>query len=114
MTLTEEEAKTKWCPFTRIVMKGYRDSDALLATANRDSIDAGSGLGPTCNCIASDCMAWRPLMEAPEDKIHAIKRRREEAGTGLIESKQYVEAHPEYTQSVPSGRGFCGLAGRPA
>jgi hypothetical protein len=36
--MTEEEAKTKWCPF-------MRTPHALGPTANR--------------CIASECMAWR-------------------------------------------------------
>ena len=46
--MTEEEARTKWCPFVRI--GGHR------STYNRDEdgtvIDAAL-------CVASSCMAWR-------------------------------------------------------
>lgn len=43
--MTEDEAKTKWCPFTRV---GFADHGG---TNNRH--DGG------LNCIASACMAWR-------------------------------------------------------
>jgi hypothetical protein len=43
--LTEEQAKTKWCPFTRV------GEQASGAAENRPD---GS-----FNCIASNCMAWR-------------------------------------------------------
>lgn len=46
--MTEDEAKTKWCPMVRITAtKGYEDVD------NR-----GQALGDY-QCIASDCMMWR-------------------------------------------------------
>ena len=45
MILTEEGAKTKWCPCAR-------QSQSNDATYNRSS-DSG------VNCIASACMAWR-------------------------------------------------------
>lgn len=46
MILTEEQTKTKWCPFAR-GSKG----------ANR--ADAGDTTLLYGNCIASVCMAWR-------------------------------------------------------
>lgn len=49
---TEEQAKTKWCPFSRSVWEG----DNTLTSANRDS----SGNYYDCDkCLGSACMAWR-------------------------------------------------------
>ena len=46
--MTEDEAKTKWCPFQRQSEQGVGGS------YNRPT---NGGFG----CIASDCMAWRKL-----------------------------------------------------
>lgn len=86
MTYTEEEAKTKWCPHSRVQVerKGYTPSpmgsvagdNYALAGVNR-LLEAGVR---NALCLASGCMMWR------EDK------RFGEPGK-----------HP----------GFCGLAGQP-
>jgi len=44
--MTEDEAKTKWCPYIQIAVCDEGIAD------NR-----GNG-GETFNCIASKCMAW--------------------------------------------------------
>ena len=50
--MTEEEAKTKWCPEARVF-----DSDGgSAAGANRK---LGYDWASRTNCIASDCMMWR-------------------------------------------------------
>ena len=46
MTLTEEEAKKKWCPFGRIY--------STQGSFNRNSYDHGM-----TKCIASECMVWK-------------------------------------------------------
>jgi len=55
--MTEDEAKTKWCPFVRIVSVNhvleairFMDEDNEINTA----------------CIASECMAWRFLPCDPD------------------------------------------------
>ncbi len=108
--MTEDDAKTKWCPHARILGQG-RDLDgcAVAGTVNR-------GQGFEARCIASACMAWRWQLERlGENKIQAIKRYREEnAGVDLKGAKDWVEAHPEYVrQPIAARQGFCGLAGAP-
>lgn len=57
--MTDDEAKTKWCPFVR-----YSASSSSYPTANRWKQSAPPeephALNPVpCRCIAADCMAWR-------------------------------------------------------
>ena len=81
--MTEDEAKTKWCPFVRFVgWETFRDGEQT-ATANRIHHKDGS-IDSYVSCLASKCMAWRPLPDSPN------------AVTGDIET-----------------HGFCGLAGKP-
>lgn len=46
--MTEKEAKTKWCPMTRIT------PDAMGGFINNKNYN-----GVITYCIASDCMMWR-------------------------------------------------------
>ena len=91
---TEEEAKERWCPFTRTV---ERYEDGVTAPRNRVVVGSGTansaqsfgGIGNPigCQCIASQCMAWREGEPATHD----------------VDSGQ--EVHP--------ARGYCGLTGKP-
>lgn len=58
MMLTEEEAKTRWCPFARAVAPVVDTSANVIGgtPANRGS---GGAPDPDCRCLASGCMAWR-------------------------------------------------------
>jgi hypothetical protein len=62
--MSEDEAKTKWCPFARAAL-GWEvragQDETLAATVNR-----GSGISDPCRCIASECMAWRWTLEREE------------------------------------------------
>lgn len=69
--MTEDEAKTKTCP--------------LFA------INPNEG---TCNCVASDCMAWRELPAIDRD-------------TEKLMSESAISA----VHKMPR-KGFCGLAGK--
>ena len=82
-TLTEDEARTKWCPMARV-----RDGDA--GSYNRwITVRDDHGCRETAWCIASACMAWRWHAERQEGFIPA----------GWDD--------PEPT------RGYCGAFGRP-
>lgn len=83
--MTEDEAKTKWCPFAR---KPWTSYDATPQGVNR-ARDGAKAV--KCNCLASGCMAWRVETEA---------RWFDAVGQGA------------HVKQVSVG-GHCGLAGSP-
>ncbi len=58
--MTEEQAKTKWCPFARIFPAGdfWQSSNGRDMTVLQASLAEGD-LGNLSRCIGSACMAWR-------------------------------------------------------
>jgi len=54
--LTEEEAKTKWCPMVRL----HAGNGAVCNVYSDGDIPEFS------NCIASDCMMWREKKEVTD------------------------------------------------
>jgi len=57
MALTEEEAKSKWCPYSRVTSPGDGTERVLLGAPSGDAFARFHGV--TGACIASRCMAWR-------------------------------------------------------
>lgn len=57
--MTEDEAKTKWCPFARTVT--VTDGEVVPGTSgNRHHYESDIvSYDHPNNCIASECMAWR-------------------------------------------------------
>ena len=84
--MTEDEAKGKWCPFARVA-SAPGGSLATFATVNR----GGAGSRDEVSCLGSACMAWRNEFGIKVDEE-----------TGLI-----------WADLKPTGRGYCGLAGKP-
>jgi hypothetical protein len=89
--MTEEEAKTKWCPFARIAVpftSTETDKIVGVGSANRVGLSPRVSIGgstdrsnpESARCLGSACMAWRTS---------------ETYGDGSVY------------------RGFCGLAGKP-
>lgn len=85
--LTEEEARTKWCPHAR-----QDDNVGIFRNALHD--DNGFA------CIASECMAWRWRVEVEYPTAY---HNLYSVGGGVMEK-------PKRTQLKT---GYCGLAGRP-
>lgn len=83
--MTEDEAKTKWCPFAR-------DSETA---GNRSQAAPDKIHFP---CIASACMAWR------------WTGRTEIGREGYYGDEVMIR----YEASVRGGDGHCGLAGQPS
>lgn len=50
--MTEDEAKTKWCPFARV---SWNNKSSINRVSGGDVV----GLPITSMCVASACMAWR-------------------------------------------------------
>ena len=50
--MTEEEAKTKWCPMVR-----FGDTGSV---SNRRMNGGSGGAGEYSRCMASSCMMWVP------------------------------------------------------
>jgi hypothetical protein len=86
-TYTEEEAKTKWCPYARVQVErqgyigGTGGSNHALAGVNR-LLDASVR---NADCLGSACMAWRKV----------------NVNVGPPREPEWI------------AKGYCGLAGRP-
>lgn len=64
MIFTEEQAKTKWCPYSRVMV----DQDVEVSV-NR-SVRGGEP-DPDCMCVATGCMAWRWVVDASGKLVEA-------------------------------------------
>lgn len=53
--MTEDEAKTKWCPFSRV------SKDGTAPSCNRGNDEGKTPVGS--DCIGSRCMAWRWVVD---------------------------------------------------
>lgn len=114
--MTEDEAKTKWCPFVRIT-PSTEDHHSVTSRGEIITRDVNVSL----LCIGSACMAWRarPMAGlhraqaelAADRKINAIKALRESFPEyGLLEAKQVIEGERPWPVATD---GYCGLAGAP-
>ena len=94
--ITEEEAKTKWCPFSRV---GVGQEGIGI---NRRNFDKPTITEQYC-CIGSQCMAWRwgePKMIKPEFPLKVV-----DGG--------YGRKTTAVNDPVRVERGYCGLASTP-
>jgi hypothetical protein len=77
--MTEDEARTKWCPFVRIVQLG----DYWQASNGKEQIrGVDDDWRPLSRCIGSDCMAWR----LPGQCGLAGRMTRRRAGSRILSS----------------------------
>lgn len=112
--MTEDEAKTKWCPFARVLTADARDH---YPAANRAAMVEGGQFTMNTNpvhsrCIGSDCMAWR-WSEPPVRKWRVTK------ADGSTEEDWGWDpmTHPEKDrcgvvaseETTANRKGYCGL-----
>ena len=109
MLMTEEQARTKWCPNARASDQQENPSAINRARVNRPDAD--------CLCIASDCMAWRWADPAEKNERRHCEAcdgtgySMTDSGPGICPScdELGVTLHPYPT---PARRGYCGAFGR--
>lgn len=107
--MTEQDAKTKWCPFARHTAIAARREDGTPTTivnVNRDPdhfMEGNLAGAPVMNCIASSCMAWREVVET------AVYSKSN--GARVLPGHIVLRDSTEKRREVVGG--FCGLAGRP-
>lgn len=68
--LSEADAKTKWCPYARLEIKGENHitgsySSAINRTTQEpydvnEKVMGNPEIPTACKCIASDCAKWDP------------------------------------------------------
>ena len=103
--MTEDEAKTKWCPHT---VASHTDPRAM---AHHERPQLGL---PTETfrhaCIGSACMAWRTT------PVQEHEAENDEDAAPYVEAgwRKGIRARDGQFVVIRGGEGFCGLAGRPA
>ncbi len=97
--MTEDEAKTKWCPFARVA--GQMGGEAQGTSFNRWTTGAAGGASDPAACIGSACMAWRVRHQWLDNALQE---------PGWV-------TYPPYAFEPGPGQerddGYCGLAGAP-
>jgi hypothetical protein len=70
VAMTEEEAKKKWCPHTRITSQAVdlRNGSVAFLAVNRVITAQGASLAQGTDCIGSMCMSWRETGESRDGK----------------------------------------------
>lgn len=90
--LTEKEAREKWCPFALVPTQIAKFGNAVNERTTYEFHPSASNRHPGpepregCQCIASDCMAWRWRRRYADDKKDA---------------------------EISHCTGYCGLGGKP-
>lgn len=108
MMVTIEEAKTKWCPFSR-AMK-HTDNDGVVTTNRIYRSDDKMPFKDTL-CLATACMSWR--WGAPETQLIETPTDKPPSGEGWQQSKDQPKngGAMVWKRRCPDRLGFCGLAG---
>lgn len=94
--MTEDEAKTKWCPFARAPLGVDGQVPVGASVVGRRTTGEPDA---ACLCIGSACMAWRWTAKPRTGRYHEVE-------DFTVSSGRRREALPDEV-----GDGYCGLAG---
>lgn len=105
--MTEEEAKTKECPFFSVsaAVTGVAvvHGDLVSEEAAKKEDEA---IGDASKCKASECMMWRATVKEVEEVFK--KSTGEKPKKDEVVAKHDLERRTRVVQ-----HGYCGLAGKP-
>ena len=125
--MTEDQAKTKWCPFARVVTAQVA-SEVVFHPANRAAIRYDDGRleindNPEhARCNGSACMAWRtshtergPIVERRKAEPLSRKPEGDDWGYEAIDPARSSTGGEwvRWDRDRSETHGFCGLAGAP-
>lgn len=101
--MTEDEAKTKWCPLAKRVPYASAAQAEEIALNGIDP-DYSQDMAAQWPCIASACMAWRwsNYKLGHDLAFHERSYGKEKAKA----------SHEQFMRETPLN-GYCGLAGAP-
>jgi len=102
--MTENEAKTKWCPFIRVTVTPNDDCWQGNMLTNRGNIPA---VNENLQCIGSECMAWEW-----QDCYDGYFAFIEDDGSILVANtnEKLKDAKERNLKEYQSEQGYCGLA----
>ena len=106
--MTEEEAKTKWCPMARVDLSdGQESKDGYPVTFAMAGVNRLDGNLPIKGslCLASGCMMWRW-----NEQVAKLKYPQDAKDTAGRWDQSIIKTYPnEY--ELAERTGYCGLAG---
>ena len=95
--MSEDEAKTKWCPHARVATYAMGGDGGMAATNKVSNGKIRDG----ARCIGSECMAWRWQVTRPEIGQTSVQ--------DTLGSAHYTPLFGRPQTSTTDG--YCGLAG---
>lgn len=110
--MTEDEAKTKWCPYSvvsRPILDTTRTWGGYHPRIGAESSNRGCDPEET-RCIAAACMAWRQDISS---RVWRLNSNGSKAYSFAAADPRQFENDAQFAVEPPGASGFCGLAGAP-
>lgn len=103
MLITEQEAKTKWCPAARTAGTVANHSEVANRGLSDDDMNA-------CGCVGSACMWW--CWAGPEMGRVRVKGQSRLVPLEILRADAVLEKDEALHYDLEPRLGFCGVAGR--
>jgi len=109
--MTEDEAKTKWCPYARVAYTLSGEDGNALAGVNRGR---SHYVNSEALCLGSACSQWRwehPPHLTTTSEVDDPGPGPEWSPAGTITDR--VSSRMRWKKPFPNRSGYCGPAGKP-